>query len=71
MDDGGRKGRSAWRGCLIGTGCGAAAALLYWLYFELTRPSTYSLLFLLTYGPALMIFGGVAGLVFAATRDPD
>jgi hypothetical protein len=47
------------------------AALLYWLYFELTRPNTYNLLFLLAYGPVLMIFGGMAGLVFAATRDPE
>ena len=71
MGDGGSRRWSGWRGCLVGMGCGALAALLYWLYFEIARPNPYSLIFIFTYGPVLMIFGGMAGLVFAAARDPD
>ena len=71
VGEGGNKRWPGWRGCLVGMGCGALAALLYFLYFWLTRPSTYSLLFLLAYGPVLVIFGGAVGLVFAVVRDPD
>ena len=66
-----KRGPGRWRGPAIGAACGAVVALLYWLYFESSRPNAYSRLFALTYGPALVIFGAVAGLVFGATRDTD
>jgi hypothetical protein len=69
MKESGRKRSSALRGGLVGATCGAVVALLYWLYFELTRPSSYSRLFALAYGPAFIIFCATAGVVFGATRD--
>jgi hypothetical protein len=67
----GKKGSNSRRGCLTGMACGALVGLLFWLYFELKHPSSYSRLFALTYGPLLMLFGATAGFVFGAMRDRD
>jgi hypothetical protein len=66
-----RRRLSFWRGPAIGAACGALITLLWWLWLELTRPSAYGRLFVLTYGSVFVVFCAVAGLVFGATRDTD
>ena len=65
------KGRSLWRGFVVGAVCGALIPLLYLLHLELTRPSAYGRFVVMTFGSVLTIFCGVAGLVFGAARDHD
>lgn len=68
MGERGINSEGVWRAALAGVACGALVTFLFWLYFELTRPSAYSRLFALTFGPGLVLFGATAGLVFRRPR---
>jgi hypothetical protein len=58
----------AWRAALAGMACGALATVLLYLYFQVRHPTPYNAL-LFGYAPVLMVFGGMAGLVYSAMRD--